>query len=228
MSHAGRPSAHSFSLSLFYELFDAIRVMIPILTTAFFISYWVVFVGGEKDLITLYQSREKYYYTNFESKIKSIVHGNCSITKINSTLHASVTNFDVPTGQIYDLYLYPSPISEDMVDWYTRLPPPKQMRVDPTLCTIVSSFKRPIFNNTGCQLRHYMSLYAPRCQVPYIKQICYDASLPIDYQRLTKFVLPESNHKLWRDNLPPTPYMMVMKNVFVTQCGQVSLPCGKA
>ncbi|RYY89371.1 hypothetical protein EON63_00810 [archaeon] len=126
----------------------------------------------------------------------------------------------------HTIYVYPSPIEQEIQNWYLTLPVPKQMRVDPTLCTIVSTYKRPIFNNTGCQLRHYMSLYAPRCQVPYIKHICYAASLDIHNHTHTGFVLPESNHALWKESLPPLPYVLVMQNVFVSQCGQVSLPCG--
>eukprot|EP01031_Cornospumella_fuschlensis_P041255 gene41255-50351_t len=155
-----------------------------------------------------------------------IMHGRCNYSIHQPIVHHKVTDLVYSGDDRRSINVFPSPVNQNIQDWYLSLPPPKQMRVDPTLCTIVSTYKRPIFNNTGCQLRHYMSLYAPRCQVPYIKHICYAASMDIHNQTLSGFVLPESDHSLWKNYLPPLPYILVMQNVFVSQCGQVSLPCG--
>jgi hypothetical protein len=172
-----------------------------------------------------YPYRERYYYSSLSQKMSDIIIGNCSYHIMPPINHVTETSYNMPKSDAA-LFVFPSPISEHFVKWYMNMPKPLQMRVDPGLCDIISKYKRPIFNNTGCQLRHYMSLYAPRCQTKHLKRVCDEARLEVTNTTRTGYVLPEADHSLWENIPPPTPYLLVMKDVFVTQCGQASLTCG--
>eukprot|EP00981_Chlorochromonas_danica_P002296 scaffold440_cov277-Ochromonas_danica.AAC.30 len=199
-----------------------------------------------------------------------LLQSTCQTTFLPPINHTITTNYDIPTSHNThllpqsppnhhlgsgsggsgsgDLYLLPSPISEEVIRWYLSLPPPRSMRVDPGLCAIIPLSKRPIFNNTsGCQLKHYMSPYAPRCQVSYLKEICRLAQCEVNDTRLHSYILPEADHRIWTNAtttmsssggyypssssinhllLPPQPFLLAFRNGYVTQCGQASLPCG--
>lgn len=164
---------------------------------------------------------ETYYFNNIHDKMKVIMQPNC-------TNHYKVIDnsqdFEVPRSED-KLHVIILPIDKELYSWWKNIPKPKQMRVDPNLCEVVNTKKKPIFGNRGCQLPHYMAVSAPRCQTSYLKWICEHSQLPINQTTPNHFVIPESNHATWVD--PPTPYILVVRNAFSTMCGQLKTACGE-
>lgn len=173
----------------------------------------------------LYPDRSRYYFPSFQSKMNETLFG-CSYVVLPPIDHQADPQLSIPHSNGNSVYVIPSPISPSIISWYLSIPKPKQMRVNPDLCEITKTYKKPIFNNTGCQLRHYMSLYAPRCQTKYLKSVCSQSQQEITDDRSTGFVLPESDHSLWSTKLPPQPFILAIRNAYATMCGQASLQCG--
>jgi hypothetical protein len=167
-----------------------------------------------------WREKEKYYYPTVQQKSVDIVNGNCTYTlmrgdpdriKFNNALNS-------------DLLIYEFPIDNELLTLWQSMQSPVQMRIDPLLCDIVYTKKNPIFNNTGCQLPDYMSGSAPRCQTSYLKWICQQSKLDIHSQLGNNFALPESAHS--STEIPPTPYLVVANDSYVTLCGQIVSRCG--
>ena len=97
-------------------------------------------------------------------------------------------------------------------------------RVEPQLCDHPYTRKRPIFNNSGCQLPGYMHIGAPRCQVKYLKWICDHSRISFDDSRSNGFVIPESDHA--NSFVPPVPWLLMANDVLVSLCGDVVHACG--
>lgn len=178
------------------------------------------------DVPYIWPNRQRYYYDSLQEKMAEVILGRCPFELLPAVNHTSEASYAVPMDA--KVYVFPAPVAGQLKEWYLAQNKPKQMRVDPLLCDIIPSFKRPIFNNTGCQLKHYMSYYAPRCQVGYLKSVCALARQEISNASASGFVLPEADHSLWAHRLPPEPYLLAVRNAFVTQCGQASMPCGKS
>jgi hypothetical protein len=165
---------------------------------------------------------ESYYFRHIDDKINATISQNCS--KVYTVIENS-NELELPTGLNSSLNIIVSPIRKELYTWWKSIPKPQQMRVDPNLCDVVKTKKRPIFENKGCQLPHYMALSAPRCQTSYLKWICDESRMPINETKPNHFVLPESNHQEWQD--PPAPYIITVRDAFSTMCGQLKTSCGK-
>lgn len=166
-----------------------------------------------------WKSREKYYFRSLNEKMEDILNGDCK----KSFVIAPESSYNLPQNN-YSLSVSSFPPSKDLTQWWRSFPPPSQMRVEPFLCDAVYLKKTPIFNNSGCQLPHYMNPSAPRCQTKYLKWICYAASIGVEDSKPNHFILPESNHHSI-DN-PPVPYLLTARHSFVTMCGQIIGSCG--
>ena len=163
--------------------------------------------------------RHRYYFTSVSSKMKDVLSGSClhNLQVVNdSTIQLPNVNESV--------YVASFPPSDEIVKWWRNLERPMQMRVDPNLCDAVLTKRIPIFNNTGCQLQGYMNPSAPRCQNKYLKYICDKSRMPIDDPTSNRFILPESDHAT--TDLPPYPWLLSVRNSFVSMCGHISSGCG--
>lgn len=163
----------------------------------------------------------KYYYTSVEQKAEVVLHSGCEASYELLPDHSPLAM----AADRHVINFIPFPPTPELYKWWKSIPPPTQMRIEPSLCQSVYRKRRPIFNNTGCQLPHYMSASAPRCQTGYLKWICDHATLDTNITTPNYFVIPESNHGTWID--PPTPYLAAVKEAFVTMCGQILASCGK-
>ena len=122
------------------------------------------------------------------------------------------------------IYVSSFPPSDDLYSWWFRIAKPLQMRVEPTLCEAATIHKNPIFSKSTCQLSHIMSPYSPRCQVSYLKWICNQSLLSIHQTTPNYFVIPEADHST--SFVPPTPYLLTVRNALVSVCGQIVYKCG--
>lgn len=107
-----------------------------------------------------WRSRQEYYYSKLEEKMSVILHSNCLQTYTilpDHSVHA------IPNNKTA-IYVVPSPPTIELQQWWKNIAPPKQMRVDPYLCEVIYTKFKPILANPGCQLPHYMTYSAPRCQ----------------------------------------------------------------
>lgn len=161
-----------------------------------------------------------YYYPTLQHKVDAMLHYGCKTSNRILPANSAIT---IPPDRD-SVYIIPFPPSQDIETFWYNIPPPKQMRVDPFLCEAVYVKKRPIFNNTGCQLPHYMSPGAPRCQTSLLKWICDQSKLPIDNPTPNGFFLPESQHSTWIK--PPLPWILTIRESLVTMCGQIISKCG--
>jgi hypothetical protein len=163
----------------------------------------------------------QYYYPTLEHKLDAILYHDCKKSyQILPEDNAIIVPLDRGIVNVI-----PFPVSRHVEQFWLNIPKPKQMRVDPFLCEAVYVKKRPIFNNTGCQLPHYMNSGAPRCQTSILKWICEHASIAIDNPSSNGFVLPESDHSTWIK--PPLPWLLTIRDSFVTMCGQIASKCGR-
>lgn len=163
--------------------------------------------------------RHRYYFSSLETKMKDVLSEGCrkKLVVLNDGVILPPTSSAV-------VNVASMPAKGEVVKWWKELRKPQQMRVDPNLCDAVLTKRVPIFNNTGCQLKGYMSPSAPRCQNKYLKYICDHSRIPIDDSRKNSFVLPESDHST--AELPPQPWLLTAKDSFVSMCGQISSYCG--
>ena len=107
------------------------------------------------------------------------------------------------------------PIPESIALWWKLIKPPKQMRVEPMLCTIPYRKLKPFFNNTGCvNPVGYMVQSGPRCQTGYLKWICENSAIPFQDKKGNGFCIPEANHAT--TVFPPQPYLIIVKDSFVS------------
>ena len=186
--------------------------------------------GGRKDNTTTFTwpSLPDYYFSSVRLKLvemTSLSKGDnkCfGATKflMENTLPDYITTRTSPDFVSISTF----PPSPELVSWWYSIPRPRQMRVDPLLCDHPFTRKRPIFNNSGCQLPGYMHPAAPRCQTQYLKWICDHARLPMQARRGNGFVLPESDHGSAR--VPPYPWLMTVNQAFVSMCGDIVSSCG--
>lgn len=166
-----------------------------------------------------WKEKSNYYYASLEEKMKIIMHGNCRDTYVR-VMEAS--NFSsMESSQVFVADIPPPP---SLVDWWRSFPRPSQMRVEPYLCDVVTTKRLPIFENSGCQLPHYMSPSAPRCQTKYLKWICDNARTNTTNATANGFILPESDHQ--RSFLPPIPWLLMTGKAFVSMCGHIVAQCG--
>eukprot|EP00596_Hydrurales_sp_CCMP1899_P000720 CAMPEP_0119036636 /NCGR_PEP_ID=MMETSP1177-20130426/4473_1 /TAXON_ID=2985 /ORGANISM="Ochromonas sp, Strain CCMP1899" /LENGTH=540 /DNA_ID=CAMNT_0006996791 /DNA_START=146 /DNA_END=1768 /DNA_ORIENTATION=- len=166
-----------------------------------------------------WRSRSEYYYQSVQEKMKFILSSNC-MTALNTLEKGTI---QLPASD-NSLNVASMPVKQELLEWWKSIPSPKQMRVDPYLCQAVMMKKRPIFNNTGCQISGWMNPGSPRCQNKYLKYICEKSQIPIDNPQGNDFVVPESNHM--KSELPPQPWLLTIRNSFVSMCGDVSTKCG--
>lgn len=163
----------------------------------------------------------EYYYRTLEEKLSMILRGDC-----RKKFHVLAANSDiiVPTDR-NEINAIPYEINAIDLRWWSSIAPPKQMRVDPRICSSVyNAKKRPIFNAEGCQLPDYMSPSAPRCQTKYLKYNCDNSQIPINESKPNHFILPESIHQNWQT--PPIPWIITAKDSLVNICGHISSSCG--
>eukprot|EP01041_Mallomonas_annulata_P011558 gene11558-24171_t len=162
----------------------------------------------------------KYYFPSLEIKMREMLHGRC----INTYQQLQDGVIRLPESP-KNVTVTSFPISEKISDWWKNIDSPRQMRVEPLLCDTPYSKLRPIFNNTGCVTPvGYMIQSGPRCQTDYLKWICKNARIPSNVAISNGFILPESNHK--STDFPPAPYLLTVRESFVSMCGQISNRCG--
>jgi hypothetical protein len=166
-----------------------------------------------------WKNKKSYYYPDIDVKMKEILNGQCS----SSYKVFQGPQISVPADDSL-VYVTEMKASSDLYEWWRSFRKPQQMRVDPFLCEAVYLKKTPIFNNTGCQLPHYMNPSAPRCQTSYLKWACDKSKISIDDHASNFFVLPEADHS--RAETPPQPWILTGRNAFVSLCGQISARCG--
>jgi hypothetical protein len=162
-----------------------------------------------------------YYYRSVQEKLPVILHGNC-LKNVN--LLPVDANITVPTER-NRLNVITYSIDKDLYLWWIRIPKPRQMRIDPRICTSIYLKRKPIFDNPGCQLDGYMSPSAPRCQTKYLKYICENSKMNFTDVVPNHFVIVEADHSQWLT--PPSPWIAVAKNASVSICGHISASCGK-
>lgn len=153
-------------------------------------------LSKDNSLLYPWKNKNSYYFPNIELKLNEILHGNC----INTYKILTNNKIELPNDSSY-LNIASFPISKSIFDWWLKIPKPIQMRNDPFLCDVVYTKKKPIFNNSGCQLPHYMNPSAPRCQTKYLKWICDNARLKIDEVLPNYFILPESGKLISLSNI---------------------------
>jgi hypothetical protein len=156
----------------------------------------------DNSLLYPWKNKNSYYFPTIESKLNEILHGNC----INSYKIIPNGVIESPNDNSY-LNIANFPVPKSIFEWWLKIPKPTQMRNEPFLCDVVYTKKKPIFNNSGCQLPHYMNPSAPRCQTKYLKWICDNARLEVDVDKPNYFILPESNHKT--SFIPPQPWLLI-------------------
>lgn len=161
-----------------------------------------------------------YYYPTLQHKLEAILYQDCKKSYVILPVNSSI----ITPSDRDKIYVIPFPPHERLETFWRNIPKPAQMRVDPYLCEAVNIKKRPIFNNTGCQLPHYMSSGAPRCQTSFLKWICDQSSMPINQSIANGFVLPEADHLTWIN--PPQPWLLSVRESLVTMCGQIVTKCG--
>lgn len=161
--------------------------------------------------------QEDYYFKKLDAKFRLMdIEGSCSnALSIRKKLEVP------PKGEVYMSSIQ---VNDSLVQWWHSIPPPKQHRVDPLLCEAPYQRKKPIFDNDGCFMRLYMSKSAPRCQSKYLKYICDKSQMNIEDSTPNGFFIPEANHK--NTFMPPTPWILTVRDSFVTACGQISSQCG--
>jgi hypothetical protein len=179
------------------------------------------YINGEQSL-HIWNRQQTYYYKTLEQKLSVIGHEGCQ--RLYSILPA-VKREIFEANNSHMITVTASPVEPSIMKFWKEIPSPKQMRVDPNLCDVVYTKRKPIFNNTGCQLPHYMNAAAPRCQTDYLKWICDSSRMPLTQTISNHFILPEANHAHWH-LLPPMPFVLSLKEVMVSQCGQISAACG--
>ena len=124
-----------------------------------------------------------------------------------------------------DLFASSFPVPNEIFVWWRAIPKPEQMRLEPALCTAPYSRKRPLWDNPGCQLPHYMHRAAPRCQTKLLKWVCEQASIPHNVtDKKNRFVLPESDHR--GTEVPPQPFLITARRVLISMCGHIVTNCG--
>lgn len=167
-----------------------------------------------------WNAKETYYYNTLQQKLDVILYGRCLERAQIMPEHAPIK----PPNSSEAILVFPKPPLLEIVQYWTDIPRPKQMRVDPNLCEGVYIKRKPIFKNTGCQLPHYMSPAAPRCQTSYLKWICESSQMNVTTIQPNYFIMPEADHQTWPK--PPIPWLMVVKEAMVSMCGQISMSCG--
>lgn len=186
----------------------------------FAIHFGFISSDRNKDTGNLWPNIYKYYFQDLQSKTSTIMAPKC----FKSLIHLPNSSFDTEIIDSGNVFISSFPIDSTMLNWWRSIPSPKQMRVEPLLCTHPYTRKRPIFNNSGCQLPQYMDPFAPRCQVQYLKWICDNANIPFEDVSNSRFVLPESKHAT--SFIPPQPWLLRTKNSLVSMCGDIITECG--
>ena len=206
---------------------------------------------GLPDDTYLWRDRQTYYYPTIEAKLEQIMMGKCvghtervcvkgseadapecreqfrvetlnmalddsSFLKQMSIILAGVTS---KKGVVIAF-----PPTKYMVETWRNIAPPRQMRMDAQLCKEPWKFPNPVLKGDKCRNINYMHNGAPRCQASYLRWICDHSSMGRDIKKANGFILPESDHA--KADVPPTPYMVVAQDAYVTMCGQIVKDCG--
>jgi hypothetical protein len=168
-----------------------------------------------------WNNRYRYYFTSAANKMTEVLSPGClnKLTVLKDGLIQLPASGD-------EINVASFPVKQEIIDYWRSFNKPNQMRVDPNLCdAVMRAKKNPIFNNTGCQLPGYMNPSAPRCQNKYLRYICDQSRIAIDDPKRNGFALPESDHKT--AELPPQPWLLTVRNSFVSMCGSISTKCGE-
>lgn len=172
-----------------------------------------------------WNKRSSYYFTNLHHKMEELLAFSPNTECDSKYVMLPDATMKVPLVHSNASFLASSfPVSKDLVDWWRAMHRPSSMRVDPYLCEVVYTKAKPIFKAKQCQIPTMMHPSAPRCQVTYLKWICEAAQRPLNDSALNPFVVPEADHAT--TEVPPDPYLVIAKDVFVSMCGQLHTKCG--